>query len=157
MSNINRQADKQDFLTSFKKVILMPVNAIPIHNAFSSFPSVPFGKQHTATTQSLETSEQNGPENPFTNSLAVPDGIFNEKSGTSTPTRAPTNELAAKAAILNTRMEGIRSLFNIELALDLVHKAKQSLERAALFVVFGGQTGEEAYAFECFPHSIYVV
>ncbi|KAH3186573.1 hypothetical protein KXX02_001214 [Aspergillus fumigatus] len=33
MSNVNRQADKRDFLTSFKKVIMAPVNILP---SFSS-------------------------------------------------------------------------------------------------------------------------
>jgi recyclin-1 len=43
-----------------------------------------------------------------------------------------------------SRLEGIRSLFSIEVALDLTHSAKASIERAALFVRLGGQTGEEA-------------
>lgn len=38
-------------------------------------------------------------------------------------------------------MEGIRSLFSIEIALDLVHSAKSSLERAAQFVRLGGEFG----------------
>ncbi len=29
MSNFNRQADKKDFLTSFKKVVMMPVTVLP--------------------------------------------------------------------------------------------------------------------------------
>jgi recyclin-1 len=57
---------------------------------------------------------------------------------------APTTELAAKAAIMNSRLEGIRSLFSIEVALNLIHTAKLSLERAARFVRLGGQSGEEA-------------
>jgi recyclin-1 len=57
---------------------------------------------------------------------------------------APTTELAAKAAIMNSRLEGIRSLFSIEVALNLTHMAKSGLERAARFVRLGGQSGEEA-------------
>lgn len=45
---------------------------------------------------------------------------------------------------MNSRLEGIRTLFSIEVALDLTHKAKSSLERAARFVRLGGQSGEEA-------------
>jgi recyclin-1 len=41
-------------------------------------------------------------------------------------------------------LEGIRSLFSIEVALNLIHTAKSSLERMALFVRLGGQSGEEA-------------
>lgn len=45
---------------------------------------------------------------------------------------------------MNSRLEGIKSLFSIEIALNLIHAAKASLERAALFVRLGGQSGEEA-------------
>jgi len=57
---------------------------------------------------------------------------------------APTTELAAKAAIMNSRLEGIRTLFSIEIALGLVHNAKSSLERTASLTKIGGQSGEEA-------------
>jgi recyclin-1 len=43
-----------------------------------------------------------------------------------------------------SKLEGIRSLFSIEVALDLTHSAKASIERASQFVRLGGQTGEEA-------------
>ncbi len=57
---------------------------------------------------------------------------------------APTTELAAKAAIMNSKLEGIRSLFSIEVALNLVHAAKASLERAARFVKMGDTIGNRA-------------
>jgi recyclin-1 len=57
---------------------------------------------------------------------------------------APSTELAAKAAIMNSRLEGIRSLFSIEVALNLIHAGKASLERVARFVQLGGQSGEES-------------
>ena len=94
-SSINRQADKRDFLSSFKKVVMMPVNVVAM---------------------------------PFTQSKSA----------------VPTAELAAKAAILHAKLENIRSLFSLEIALNLVHMAKSSLERAARFVDMGGQYGEEA-------------
>ncbi|KAF3940171.1 Recyclin-1 [Dactylella cylindrospora] len=154
MSNVNRQADKADFLTSFKKVILMPVNAIPLppmKPLHIGFPVNPFMRPAAPVAPPSITDAQT--DNPYQTTLDVPSET-NGVGGTSTPNSdgratpqpqtAPTNELAAKAAILNSRMEGIRTLFNIELALDLVHKAKSSLERAAYFVRFGGQTGEEA-------------
>lgn len=56
---------------------------------------------------------------------------------------APTTELAAKAAIMNSRLEGIRSLFSIEVALSLIHMAKSSLERASQFVSLGNRSSEE--------------
>lgn len=126
MSNVNRQADKRDFLTSFKKVIMMPVNILP---SFSK------------TTEEKSDSEENG-------SNAAPKSP-NRFSTMSSPAplpveEVPTTELAAKAAIMKSKMEGIRSLFSIEIALGLVHSAKSSLERAAQFVRLGGEFGTAA-------------
>jgi len=137
MSNINREADKRDFLSTFKKVILMPVSAIP--SPFSA------KSASTAETKPAETS-------PYanSNSLSVQETPNASRPGTpvipgqAAPGPPPTTELAAKAAIMNSRLEGIRSLFSLEVALNLVHSAKSSLERAALFASAGGQTGEEA-------------
>ncbi|KAJ5705324.1 hypothetical protein N7536_001013 [Penicillium majusculum] len=128
MSNINRQADKRDFLTSFKKVIMMPVNILP---SFSS------AKANEESKLDTEPSSPN-PSQPSKNT--------NRFSTISSPApvaveEVPTTELAAKAAIMKTKMEGIRSLFSIEIALDLVHSAKSSLERAAQFVRLGGEFG----------------
>lgn len=145
MSNVNRQADKRDFLTSFKKVVMMPVNVV----------SAPFGGGKQATAKALVNGD----------SLKIRDG--RTRSGSTTPARSsspsvvngavlsvnrstsplpepPTTELAAKAAILNSRLEGIRSLFSIEVALNLVHMAKSSIERAAVPVKLGGHFSREA-------------
>lgn len=114
MSNVNRQATKRDFLSSFKKVVMMPVNALP------AFPSA--GK---AT-----------PANPLP--VAESSSVPGTPDRTSTPLgEAPTTELAAKTAIMNSRLEGIKSLFSIEVALSLIHHAKASIERAAIFVRVG--------------------
>ncbi|KAJ9265128.1 hypothetical protein DTO212C5_6802 [Paecilomyces variotii] len=130
MSNVNRQADKKDFLSSFKKVVMMPVNILP---SFSS-------KSSTAKSEGeLSGTDPNPP-------LKSP----NRFSTTMSPVfpvpvqEAPTTELAAKAAIMNAKLEGIRSLFSIEVALGLVHSAKTSLERAAQFVKLGGEYGMAA-------------
>lgn len=45
---------------------------------------------------------------------------------------------------MNAKLETIKSLFSIELALNLVHSAKSSLERTAQFVSLGDVTGEAA-------------
>lgn len=124
MSNVNRQADKRDFLTSFKKVIMMPVAILPL--SFSGA---------KGTGEKVE-SEANG-SNP-----ATPKRFSTISSPARTSVEeAPTTELAAKAAIMKTKMEGIRSLFSIEMALGLVHSAKSSLERVAQFVRLGGEFG----------------
>lgn len=130
MANVNRKAVKQDFLSSFKKVVMMPVNVLPtIGGSSASKPSENMSGVNGSTT--LEPTSRIGTPAP----------------GDRSPTpriEAPTTELAAKAAIMNSRLEGIRSLFSIEVALNLTHMAKSGLERAARFVRLGGQSGEEA-------------
>lgn len=142
MSNVNRQADKRDFLTSFKKAVMMPVSVLP------TFPmSSPFGGK-TATANALVNGEtldtsQSTTSQPSTRPSTP--GIMNINNRTSTPIpEPPTSELAAKAAIMNSRLEGIRSLFSIEVALNLVHAAKSSIERAAVFVKAGSHFGRDA-------------
>ncbi|KAK5112909.1 hypothetical protein LTR62_003731 [Meristemomyces frigidus] len=138
MSNINRQAAKRDFLSSFKKVVMMPVNVLP------AFPlSSPFAAAKPAATN--PTSSLAGVDTAYSRSMTP------SMTGTSTPNRLstpipepPTTELAAKAAIMNSRLEGIKSLFSIEVALNLTHFAKASLERAAAMVRMGGKQGEAA-------------
>lgn len=129
MSNVNRKAAKQDFLSSFKKVVMMPVNVLPTIGGSGSRNSV------VATPA---VNGNGGLETPTRSDTPSGDGAR------SPGLQAPTTELAAKAAIMNSRLEGIRTLFSIEVALDLTHKAKSSLERAARFVRLGGQSGEEA-------------
>ena len=142
MSNVNRQADKRDFLTSFKKAVMMPVSVLP------TFPmSSPFGGK-TATANALVNGEtldtsQSTTSQPSTRPSTP--GIMNINNRTSTPIpEPPTSELAAKAAIMNSRLEGIRSLFSIEVALNLVHAAKSSIERATVFVKAGSHFGRDA-------------
>ena len=147
MSNVNRQADKRDFLTSFKRVVMMPVNVFP------TFPiSSPFGFSKPATAKALVNGDTLDPSRLASSDASTRsstprpvNGMVRTPSRSSTPLpEAPTTELAAKAAIMNSRLEGIRSLFSIEVALNLVHAAKASLERAARFVRLGGSIGERA-------------
>ncbi|KAL8732457.1 MAG: hypothetical protein Q9181_003940 [Wetmoreana brouardii] len=146
MSNVNRQADKRDFLTSFKKVVMMPVNVLP------TFPlSSPFGgKSATAKAlvngENLEASSQASsqlPARPSTPSMVNGTSLGANRSTTPLP-EPPTTELAAKAAIMSSRLEGIRSLFSIEIALNLVHTAKSAIERTAVFYRAQSQFGEDA-------------
>ncbi|KAI4180873.1 MAG: hypothetical protein LQ346_006895 [Caloplaca aetnensis] len=145
MSNVNRQADKRDFMTSFKKVVMMPVNVLP------TFPlSSPFGgKSATAKAlvngENLESSSQTAsqaPTRPATPSII--NGTFGTNRSATPLPEPPTTELAAKAAIMSSRLEGIRSLFSIEIALNLVHTAKAAIERAAVFHRAQSQFGEDA-------------
>lgn len=134
MSNINRQAAKRDFLSSFKKVVMMPVNVLP---AFSSAKHAP--SKSTTTLSSVDASHSNiRPRSPTVTDASTP-----QRPGTPQP-EPPTTELAAKAAIMNSRLEGIKSLFSIEVALNLTHLAKACIERIAIMVRMGGQYAEEA-------------
>ena len=148
MANVNRQADKKDFLSSFKKVVMMPVSvlpSLPISSPFAT--SKPTPAQPAPNRSSLQTPNAGlspFPSRPQTPGLGPPLGLNGDRTSTPLPAEAPTDELAAKAALMASRLEGIRSLFSIEVALDLTHSAKASIERAALFVRLGGQTGEEA-------------
>ncbi|KAK9354767.1 exocyst complex component Sec10-like protein [Lipomyces doorenjongii] len=115
-------AEKFDFLTSFKKVLFLPVVAIgsPVIHASSS-------SSRASSSMKDDTSEK----------------LSTQTSATSKEP-LPSTELAANAAILNSRLASIRNLFSLEVALDLIQAARESIERTALFALFDGQTGEEA-------------
>jgi len=145
MSNVNRQADKKDFMSSFKKVVMMPVNILP---SFSG-PATSKTAAKALVNGDAHLPSQMPARSSTTNSLAQ------HLNGTSAlPVEAPTTELAAKAALMTSKLENIRSLFSIEVALNLVHAAKSSLERAAQFVYLSGPSGTRARA-HC--SSIYVL
>ncbi|KAF2454967.1 exocyst complex component Sec10-domain-containing protein [Lineolata rhizophorae] len=129
MSNVSRQAAKRDFLTSFRKVVMMPVSVLPTPFAGSAKPaSSPNPNLATTSGGEVLSAPSSRPSTP-----ALP-----ERSSSPNPpvSELPTTELAAKAAIMASRLEGIRSLFSIEVALNIIHAAKSSLDRAALFVKF---------------------
>lgn len=129
MSNVNRRAEKNDFLTSFKKVVMMPVNI---------FPSFSGNKSDDAKADVNGQPSANGDESISKNPKRSSNPLL---SYPNPPQEAPTTELAAKAAIMHSKLEGIRSLFSIEVALNLVHEAKSSIERAAQFVRLEGEAG----------------
>ncbi|KAI0123097.1 exocyst complex component Sec10-like protein [Xylariales sp. AK1849] len=135
MANFNRRADKNDFLSSFKKVVMMPVTVLPFGGS----------KPALAPAASGSSLRPGGTATPSASRPQTPGlGGALERRPSPMPSEAPTDELKAKAALMANRLEGIKSLFSIEVALDLVHAAKTSLGRAAMFVRLGGQAGEEA-------------
>ncbi|KAL1302077.1 hypothetical protein AAFC00_002516 [Neodothiora populina] len=134
MSNVSRQAAKRDFLSSFKKVVMMPVNALP------AFPSS--NRQSVAAAPAVqETPGEQPTSGPSTPALGINSTV--ERSNTPVSEK-PTTELAAKTAIMNSKLEGIKGLFSIEVALSLIHKAKASIERAAIFVHADGEFSTRA-------------
>ena len=137
MSNINRQAAKRDFLTSFKKVLMAPVNVLP-----SISGSKPTNSGETSVKQNTRpsTPPQAGPDD--TNSLNVNAG---RSASPFPPVRsAPTTELEAKAALMNSRLAGINALFSIEVALTMVHITRSSIERSSQFTVLDTSQGLHA-------------
>lgn len=145
MSNVNRQADKRDFLTSFKKVVMMPVNVLPMFPMSSPFGGKPATAKALVNGEILETQAVTS-QNPTRSSSPNPlSSTALSTTRVSTPlAEPPTTELAAKTAIMNSRLEGIRSLFSIEVALHLVHAAKGSIERAAALAKVDGHFCEDA-------------
>lgn len=146
MSNVNRQADKRDFLTSFKKVVMMPVNVLPTFPMSSPFSAKQPISKPQVSEEAIDTSQSGVfqlPTRPSTPGIGY-GSVANIKRSSTPNTEPPTTELAAKAAIMNSRLEGIRSLFSIEVALNLVHAAKSSIERAAVIFKAGGHYGSMA-------------
>ncbi|KAI9739773.1 MAG: F-box protein: endocytic membrane traffic, recycling ReCYcling 1 [Cirrosporium novae-zelandiae] len=143
MSNVNRQADKRDFLSSFKKVVMMPISVLPSFTV-----AKPNNRKTLANGEALmkTRSYTSLPPSRSSTPISVTNAPVSLSHRASTPVimEAPTTELAAKAAIMNARLEGISSLFSIEIALNLVHTAKASLERIAPFVKMGGEVEKDA-------------
>ncbi len=137
MANFNRSAEKKDFLSSFKKVVMMPVTVLPSFPIGSPFATT---KPVTASGSGANGSQAVTP----TPSRPETPGLGGRASPMPGGGKAPTDELAAKAALMASKLEGIKSLCSIEVALNLVHAAKTSLGRAAVLIPLGGQTGGEA-------------
>ena len=146
MSNVNRQVDKRDFLTSFKKVVMMPVNVLPTFPMSSPFGGKPATAKALVNGETLTTADAAKSQNSTrASSPGVVNGTTLSANRPLTPLpEPPTTELAAQAAIMNSRLEGIRSLFSIEVALNLVHAAKSSIERAVVFTRIEGRFTESA-------------
>ena len=153
MSNVNREADKRDFLSTFKKVMLAPVYVIPSAFAATKTAMTPSEKPPANRLSAISTADDFLPTslNRSSSNLSLTTTHSNLSLPTSpspapSPAPPPTTELAAKAALVNSRLEGMRGLFSLDIALTLVRHAKESLERASNFTSLPGtpQTSEEA-------------
>ena len=139
MSNVNRQADKRDFLSSFRKVVMAPVNALPV------FPFSTKASSAKAAGESLEASSTRASSRSSTPVYGDATRHMDARAP-SYSREPPSTELAAKAAIMKSRLEGIKSLFSLEVALNLVHMAKSSIDRAAVFARVSNDFQVEARA-----------
>ncbi|TKA77607.1 hypothetical protein B0A55_03127 [Friedmanniomyces simplex] len=145
----NRQAAKRDFLSSFRKVVMMPVSvlpAFPLGSPFGGGGGAAKGGANGAVAASSAAAALEATRGASSRSRTPTlTGTPTHRPGTpASVVEAPRTELAAKAAVMNSRLEGIRSLFSIEVALNLTHLAKASIERAANLVRMGGKHGEAA-------------
>lgn len=120
LSGVNREVAKKNFLQSFTKVILMPVNVV---GSVMPFPARP-----TTSTDSSQPA-----------AIIAGNNEIDEQS----KSELPTTELAARAAIMNSGLARIKRLLSLEVALQLIHTCKVSIDRARSFVKFAGRTGEE--------------
>lgn len=134
LASLNRIADRKDFMTSFKKVVKMPIHVLPSVSKF--------GTKKSSNRDTLNISIS-----PASTRSQSP-GFYSSTSPVTSPISqiktAPNEELIAKTALMASRLEGIRSLISIEVALKFTHAAKESIERTALFVTLPGQGGELA-------------
>ncbi|RKF64866.1 F-box protein pof6 [Golovinomyces cichoracearum] len=134
MGNFNRQSDKRDFLSSFKKVVVKPIHVLPL---VSTLTTKPISTQQFPKKANLQVPIPSAFLGPQTS------GIDCSNSPVSPNFPAPNDELTAKAALMASRLEGIRSLVSIEVALNLIHAAKASIERVSLFILLSDQVGEK--------------
>ncbi|KAL9095626.1 MAG: hypothetical protein Q9165_002058 [Trypethelium subeluteriae] len=146
MSNVTRQAAKSDFLKSFRKVVMMPVNAFPAKSSPAAtnrpmYRSTSYTGSYTGS--SLEPPSRTASPIPSPSTPGT-----RPASPSQRPENLPTTELAAKTAIMNSKLEGIRSLFSIEVALNLLHLGKASIERLAIFAKADPQSSTASKARE---------
>jgi len=137
MAGINRSADKRDFMSSFKKAVMAPVNIFSFGSKQlkgASGDDTIHIPSRSASRASRVSGRAASPVRPRPSTLARTVSNTSVMSRSSSPGAGyATDELEAKAAIMKSRLEGIKSLFSLEVALNLVHMAKTSIERAAVF------------------------
>jgi recyclin-1 len=124
-SNVNKEKDKSDFLSSFKKVLMMPVSAMS--------PSSPGLKSQGPASSGLRS------QNASSSSLNLPFVPSRQSQPSPFPhsikaVLPPSTELDAMMAVMNNKLEGIKTLFSLELALNLIRSGKESIERMDKFV-----------------------
>ena len=113
LSGINREVAKKNFLQSFAKVMLMPVNAV-------------------------------GNALPFRPQSGSSEVVIVAEPRPSTGESLPTTEQAARDAIADSGLARIKRLLSLEVALQLVHHARESIDRARTFISMTGRPGTES-------------
>lgn len=145
-SNVSsKEQDKTDFLTSFKKVLFMPVTAMskdftrekPSSSSSTADPraqlaSTSLGPAGLSSTTSVNSLNSN------TGSRVV------SRTTPAIPPLPPRTEFDAVVAVMNSKLEGIKTLFSLELAINLLTEAKNAMERIQCFVAINGDISKTA-------------
>lgn len=159
-SNVTKEKDKSDFLSSFKRVLMMPVSVMTsssTNNSNLSLPITPAATpppQHStdatttpaqhlsANSAAIARSQSGGPSTAA--SGPTNPGILNESPDGNAARQLPTTELDAVLAVMNSKLESIQTLISLELALNLIRMGKESIERMRAFVSIEGESAAEA-------------
>ncbi|KAL2312501.1 F-box protein pof6 [Schizosaccharomyces pombe] len=122
--NVSQNTAKNNFLETFKNVMLLPVSLFTIPSENNSASNL--------AEKAIEQKEEEDPElSKLDAARFVPANIYVSKDRLK---HLPTTELAAQAAVLDSKLEGISTMFSLELALKIVHLCKVSLARAKVFM-----------------------
>lgn len=148
LSNVTKEKDKKDILSSFKRVLMMPVSVIPFGNSSTTNVADSAPKVSSTSSLPLSHSASTGAGSPARPGTPVANRhleatLFNNRPSTS-GLPLPTTELDARAAVMKNKLEGINTLFSLELTLNIMRQARDAIERTSKFISAGGSTGEEA-------------
>lgn len=117
-SSVSKEKEKRDFLSTFKKVFSMPAAMVGTSSPQISADVTP----NSSTTTLPATAIVPPTKNKRLASLTV----------------LPTTELDAMVAVMDNKLEGIRTLFSLELAISLIKKGKETIERISHFAYMLG-------------------
>lgn len=132
MRNVTKAQDKKDILASFKTALMVPVSIIPFANTPESLANLAnLGNLSTIFKRPTEPAPRQ-PVKAVDSSFE--DAFFSNKTSHLT---LPTNELDAHTALMTNKLEGIKTLFSLELALNVIQKGREAIERSAKFVAAG--------------------
>ncbi|EPX73591.1 F-box protein Pof6 [Schizosaccharomyces octosporus yFS286] len=137
--NVGQNTAKNNFLETFKNVMLLPVSLF-------SFPSE--NNEQANIQRAVQISNEPDAYDGLDNldpSRFVPSNVYVSQDQLS---QLPTTELAAQAAVLDSKLEGISNMFSLELALKIVHLCKISLARSKIFLGISSSQDEDIQALQ---------
>ena len=109
---------------------MTPVTSLPMNMGFGKRTS---HHKHLANGESLDVPRTASPQQTSRSSTPNPSHSRSSSRAHSPSSQQPTTELAARAAIMEARLQTIKTLFSLEVALNLVQMAKTSIDRASAF------------------------